>query len=245
MNLLPDEGYQLIGDLKNFCEGIELKNAEVVVAPPFLHLAKAAELTAGTAINIAAQNCSDQLSGAYTGEVSVEMLAAVGVNWVIIGHSERREYYGDTDSFINGKLERAIEQEMVPVLCVGEVLADRKAGKQEEVVASQLQGALEGFSAEDVSKMVIAYEPVWAIGTGETASPEQAQEVHAFIRKYLLDNYSASVAESVSILYGGSVKPENAREIFGQQDVDGGLIGGASLKYEAFAKLIEIGEEVL
>ena len=245
MNLLPDEGYQLIGDLKNFCEGSELSNVEVVVAPPFLHLGKAAEITAGTKMMISAQNCSDQLSGAYTGEVSVEMLKAVGVNWVIIGHSERREYYGDTDDFINGKLKRAVETAMTPVLCVGEVLEDRKAQKQEDVVGAQLHGALDGFSADQVSKMVIAYEPVWAIGTGETASPEQAQEMHAYIRKYLTKQYSVGVANAVSILYGGSVKPENAKEIFGQPDVDGGLIGGASLKYEQFAKLIEIGQEVL
>ncbi|WP_417608062.1 triose-phosphate isomerase [Owenweeksia hongkongensis] len=245
MNLLPDEGYQLIEDLSNFCEGNKLDNVEVVVSPPFIHLAKAAEMTAHSKVTISAQNCSDQLSGAYTGEVSVEMLKAAGVNWTLIGHSERREYYGDTDEFVNGKLKRAIEAEMTPVLCVGEVLEDRNAGKQEEVVASQLKGALAGFLAEDVKKMVIAYEPVWAIGTGETASPEQAQEVHAFIRKYLTETYSAEVANAVSILYGGSVKPENAKEIFGQPDVDGGLIGGASLKYEQFVKLIEIGQEVL
>lgn len=245
MNLLPDEGYQLIEDLSNFCEGNTLDNIEVVVAPPFIHLAKAAEMTVHSKVTISAQNCSDQLSGAYTGEVSVEMLKAVGVNWTLIGHSERREYYGDTNEFVNGKLKRAIEAEMTPVLCVGEVLTDRKAGNQEAVVADQLKGALAGFSADDVKKMVVAYEPVWAIGTGETASPEQAQEVHAFIRKYLTETYSSEVANAVSILYGGSVKPENAKEIFGQPDVDGGLIGGASLKYEQFVKLIEIGQEVL
>lgn len=245
MNLLPDEGYQLIEDLSNFCESNTLDNVEVVVAPPFLHLAKAAEMTASGKIKIAAQNCSDQLSGAYTGEISVEMLKAIGVSWTLVGHSERREYYGDTDTFINGKLKRATEAGMTPILCVGEVLHDRKAGKQEAVVAAQLKGALDGFSAEDVKKMVIAYEPVWAIGTGETASPEQAREVHAFIRKYLSETYGKEVASEVSILYGGSVKPENAKEIFGQADVDGGLIGGASLKYEQFVKLIETGQQVL
>lgn len=245
MNLLPDEGYQLIQDLSNFCEGKDLNNIEVVVSPPFIHLAKAAEMTANSKVIISAQNCSDQQSGAYTGEVSVDMLKAAGVNWTLIGHSERREYYGDTDAFINGKLQRAIEAGLTPILCAGEVLADRKSGNQEAVVATQLKGALEGFSADDVKKMVIAYEPVWAIGTGETASPEQAQEMHAYIRKYLTETYSAEVADAVSILYGGSVKPENAEEIFGQPDVDGGLIGGASLKYEQFVKLIEIGQEVL
>lgn len=245
MNLLPDEGYQLIQDLSNFCEGKDLNNIEVVVSPPFIHLAKAAEMTANGKLIISAQNCSDQKSGAYTGEVSVDMLKAAGVNWTLIGHSERREYYGDTDAFINGKLQRAIEAGLTPILCAGEVLADRKSGNQEVVVAAQLKGALEGFSADDVKKMVIAYEPVWAIGTGETASPEQAQEMHAYIRKYLTETYSAEVADAVSILYGGSVKPENAEQIFGQPDVDGGLIGGASLKYEQFVKLIEIGQEVL
>lgn len=245
MNLLPDEGYQLIEYLSNFCESNTLDNVEVVVAPPYIHLAKAAEMTANSKIEIAAQNCSDQLNGAFTGEVSVDMLKAIGVKWALIGHSERREYYGDTDTFINRKLKRTIEAGMTPILCVGEVLEDRKAGKQEEVVAVQLKGALDGFSAEDLKKMVIAYEPVWAIGTGETASPEQAQEVHAFIRKYLAENYSEEVAAEVSILYGGSVKPENAEEIFGQEDVDGGLIGGASLKYEQFVKLIETGQEIL
>ncbi len=245
MNLVHKDAINLIGKISDFCESETLNGIEVVVAPTFLDLVEANEITNGKKLNIAAQDCNDQEVGAYTGEVSTEMLKAINNQIVIIGHSERREYYGDTDEFVNSKLKRVLKTGLIPILCVGESLADRKAANQEKVVASQLEGALRGLEADDLADLTIAYEPVWAIGTGETASPQQAQDMHQFIRTYLNANYNAIVSEETSILYGGSVKPDNAKELFSQPDIDGGLIGGASLKYDDFTQLIKIGVEVL
>ncbi len=245
MNLNVQEGLALMKDIVECLHSAELNGVEVVAAPPMLYLSKAAEATENSSLQVAAQNCSDQQEGAFTGEVSAAMLRASAVNWVILGHSERRQFYYDTDAFVNGKLKQAVEQDLNPILCVGESLEERKSNRQEEVVEAQLRNALEGLEAGALQKLVVAYEPVWAIGTGETASPEQAQQMHAFIRNYLKREFGSDFANSVSILYGGSVKPANAGEIFSQADVDGGLIGGASLKADSFCELIKIGAEVL
>jgi len=245
MNLLPAEGSDLIQRLTDYCEGKDLKGIEVVVAPTFLHLVEGGNISSGKKLSIAAQNCSDQPGGAYTGEISVEMLKAAGAELVLIGHSERREFFSEDDQLLNKKVERVLSAGLIPVLCVGEKLEDRKADRHEKIVEQQLSGALKGLTADDLETLVIAYEPVWAIGTGETATPEQAQQMHHFIRQYLAKTYHATMADEVSILYGGSVKPGNAKDIFSQPDVDGGLIGGASLKYDDFTSIIQSGAEVL
>lgn len=245
MNLLHDKAIELVKQVSDYCEKMEVHGVEVVLAPTFIDLAKACELTRDKKLTIAAQDCNDHESGAYTGEVSVPMLKAIGTEVVIIGHSERRQYYGDTDAFVNAKLRRVLQDSLIPILCVGESLEQRKAENHEKMVARQLDGALEGFEADDLADLTIAYEPVWAIGTGETASPEQAQDMHYFIRKHLTSRYNAQVADQTSILYGGSVKPDNAKELFSQPDIDGGLIGGASLNFNDFTTLIQTGVEVL
>ena len=210
------------------------KDVKLVVAPPFTHLCGCGKQLEGTKVELSAQNCADHVKGAYTGEVSAEMLKAVGCQWTILGHSERRQYYGETDEKLVEKVKLALEAGLGVILCVGEVLEERKAGKHFDVCATQIKNVLYNFTAEDMKKIVVAYEPVWAIGTGETATPEQAEEIHAFIRKVLADKFGAAVADDVTILYGGSCKPSNAKELFAQKDIDGGLIGGASLKADDF-----------
>ncbi len=245
MNHVPKEGLPLIQKISNFCEEFDSEKIEILIAPPMPYLSEAAERCLDKKLNISSQNCSDQKSGAYTGEVSAEMIKSCGADFTLIGHSERREYYDDTDEFINGKLKMAMAENLAPIFCVGEKLEERKAENHRQKVAEQLRNGLAGFSEKDLKNLIIAYEPVWAIGAGETASPEQAQEMHAFIRDWLYENYSSELAEETSILYGGSVKPDNAQDIFGQPDVDGGLIGGASLQYDSFTELIKIGDEIL
>lgn len=210
---------------------------DVIIAPPFVYLQKAKEYF--NQFKIAAQDMSVHKSGAYTGEVSGEMLKSLNVDSVILGHSERRQYHNETDELIGQKVKLALEYGLEPIFCNGEVLEDRKAGKHFEVVKRQTEVALFGLTAEEISKVVIAYEPVWAIGTGETATPEQAEEIHAYIRSLIAEKYGNEVAENISILYGGSVKPNNAEEIFSKPNVDGGLIGGASLVAEDFNYLIQ------
>lgn len=238
-------GSRLIESIQHFCTAENPQHVEVVVAPPFIHIAHGATLLAGGHFSIAAQDCSAQASGAYTGEVSAEMLRSAGAELVIIGHSERRAYHQESDADLKAKIEQAWAHDLLPIFCVGEQLEERRAEKHFETVKSQLAAVLADFEADQVEDLVIAYEPVWAIGTGETASPEQAQEMHHYIRQWLTETFHAPTAEGISLLYGGSVKPANAKEIFSQPDVDGGLIGGASLEYDSFRKLIEIGEEVL
>lgn len=245
LNLLPKEAFQLIKEIVAYCDENNPDRVSVVIAPPIPYVRKASKLSQKSRVNIAAQNCSEHKSGAYTGEVSAEMIKGVGAKLVIIGHSERRLYFGETDQSVNTRLKMAFAARLMPILCVGESLEDRKAGNHKEVVKNQLTGALEGISQQDADNLVVAYEPVWAIGTGETATPKQAQEMHLYIRSYLAKLYNSSIAQDISVLYGGSVKPENARDIFCQPDVDGGLIGGASLKAELFNELIRIGNEVL
>lgn len=212
--------------------------ARIVVAPSFVNLQAAVKQTAGTNVIVAAQNMHQAESGAYTGEVSVGMLKSIKVNTVILGHSERRAYFGETNSLLADKVNTALKHNLTVIFCFGEELADRNSATHFDVVESQLREGLFHIGLSDWDSIVLAYEPVWAIGTGETASPEQAQEMHAFIRNLIRTNVSDTVAENTSILYGGSVKADNATEIFSKPDVDGGLIGGASLKADEFLAIV-------
>ena len=216
----------------------KVKDTKVIIAPTFVNLERVAKATKKSKVKVAAQNMHFEANGAYTGEVSAEMLKSIGVKTVILGHSERREYFGETDEMLAKKVNTALANKMNVIFCFGEVLEDRKSGNHEKVVESQIKNALFHLEADAFKNIVLAYEPVWAIGTGETASPEQAQEMHAFIRKTLTAKYGSEVAEEVSILYGGSCKPSNAQEIFSKKDVDGGLIGGAALNADDFLAII-------
>ena len=213
-------------------------NVEVLIAPTSVHLAQAVQATAGSRVAVAAQNMHQAQSGAFTGEISASMLIGVGVEHVILGHSERRAYFGENDALLAEKVQAALDSDLQVIFCFGEELSDRQKNTHFDVVESQLRNALFDLPSSAWSSIVLAYEPVWAIGTGETASPEQAQEMHAFIRQLLDKQYGADCAQSVSILYGGSVKPANAAEIFAKPDVDGGLIGGASLNALDFAAIV-------
>lgn len=213
--------------------------AQIIVAPTFVNLASAVDHLEFTNIAVAAQNMHQAEAGAFTGEISADMLKSIGVNTVIIGHSERRAYFNETDALLANKVSTALKHDMVVIFCFGEELKDRQDNQHFNVVENQLRDGLFHIENKDWEQIVLAYEPVWAIGTGETASPEQAQEMHEFIRETVRKRYGNAIAEDISILYGGSVKPENAREIFSKPDVDGGLIGGAALKAEDFAKIVE------
>lgn len=214
------------------------KEVHVIVAPTFINLASAVDHLEFTNIGVAAQNMHQNENGAYTGEISAEMLTSVGVNTVILGHSERRAIFHETDTLIANKVTTALKHEMNVIFCFGEELKDRKDEQHFNIVENQLRDGLFHIENESWSKIILAYEPVWAIGTGETASPEQAQEMHAFIRETVRHTFGSDIAEDVSILYGGSVKPDNAKEIFGKPDVDGGLIGGAALKADDFVAIV-------
>ena len=211
-------------------------NVGLIVAAPFTHLSKVADVLDGR-VALSAQNCADHTGGAYTGEVSVAMLKSVGCKWTILGHSERRQYYGETDEKLVEKTKLALEAGLGVILCVGENLQEREAGKHFDVCSSQIKNVLYNFSAEDMKNIIVAYEPVWAIGTGKTATSAQAEEIHACIRKVLSDKFGAEVADDTTILYGGSCKPSNAKELFAQPDIDGGLIGGAALKADDFIQI--------
>lgn len=210
----------------------------VMVAPSFTQLSQSVALLSGSSIEVVAQNMNAAISGAFTGEVSATMLKGVGVNIVILGHSERRSLFGETDIMLAEKVKAALDHQMEVIFCFGEELNERKSNQHFKVVEQQLKTALFALEAAQWKHIILAYEPVWAIGTGETASPEQAQEMHAFIRKIVRQNYDARIADQVSVLYGGSVKPNNAKEIFSQPDVDGGLIGGASLNADDFMAIV-------
>lgn len=213
-------------------------NVLAAVCPPFTSLALASTLLKGSSIGLGAQNMAENDEGAYTGEISWKMLKSVGCAYVILGHSERRQYYGETDEKVNKKAAKALANGLTPIICVGETLQQREQGIMKDVITTQVRGTLHGFSAADVERIVIAYEPVWAIGTGKVATPDQAQEVHAHIRALLSQLHSAAVAEKVLIQYGGSVKPDNAAELMCQKDIDGALVGGACLKADSFAGII-------
>ena len=227
---------ELIADLKKQVSADPA--ATIIVAPTYTNLYPAFEALKDTPISVAAQNMHQNANGAFTGEISAAMLKSVGVETVILGHSERRAYFKESNELLAEKVNTALENDMTVIFCFGEELEDRKADKHFDLVQSQLKESLYHLSKESWKNIILAYEPVWAIGTGETASPEQAQEMHAFIRKSVADAYGSEIAEDVSILYGGSCKPGNAKEIFANKDVDGGLIGGASLKAEDFLAIV-------
>ncbi len=231
--------HETVSLVKEVMTAIPQTTAEVMVAPTFVNLAAAVEASGSSAVEVIAQNMHFAPSGAYTGEIAPSMLKSIGVNTVIIGHSERRSYFGETDDLLAKKVAAALDNDLRVVFCFGEELDQRKAGNHFAVVESQLKNALFSLDPSAWKYIVLAYEPVWAIGTGETATPEQAQEMHAFIRKTITDAYDSEVADEVTILYGGSVKPSNAAEIFSKPDVDGGLIGGASLKADDFLAIVE------
>lgn len=235
-NLL--ETKDLVRGLKSALKDV-LTDTRVIVSPTYVNLTTAIETASNSIIEVAAQNMHQAKSGAYTGEVSAEMLTSIGIQSVILGHSERRTYFGEDDKLLTEKVNTALDNGLEAIFCFGELLEDRKSDNHFKVVESQLKNALFHLSADAWQKIVLAYEPVWAIGTGETASPEQAQEMHAFIRNLIKETYGSDVATNVSILYGGSVKPSNAQEIFSKEDVDGGLIGGASLKVDDFLAIIK------
>jgi triosephosphate isomerase len=240
MNLTFDEGQQLTSELVNMYKDEAIKDVVVVLNPPFPHLYPVQKLVGDTAgIFVGAQNCSDKESGAFTGEVSAKILASFGISYVILGHSERREYFKEDQTLLATKVNQALAHGLTPIFCCGESLEIREAGTHEETVKAQLTASLFHLSPEEFSKVVIAYEPIWAIGTGKTASAEQAQEMHAALRSHLASKYGQAIAEQTSILYGGSANPGNAKELFGKPDVDGGLIGGASLKSRDFIEIVK------
>lgn len=239
MNKNFQESTQLANELVSKVGDVSLDNTRVIVAPTFVNLSGVISATTGSNVEVAAQNMHQAKSGAYTGEISAEMLTSVGLKTVILGHSERREYFGETDAILAEKVDAALENKLEVIFCFGEVLEDRKSNNHFNIVESQIKKGLFHLEASAWNNIVLAYEPVWAIGTGETASPEQAQEMHAFIRKIVVNKYNQEIANNVSILYGGSVKPSNAKEIFSKEDVDGGLIGGAALNSEDFVALIK------
>ena len=212
---------------------------DVVVCPTFTSLERVASVVKGTPVGLGAQNVYWESEGAFTGEISTAMLLTCGCTHVILGHSERRQYFGETDATVNRRVKAALEAALSPIVCVGETLEERESDVTDDVIKTQVTGSLEGLSPEDVAKLVLAYEPVWAIGTGLTASPEQAEAVHALIRKVLADSFGKDVSEAVRIQYGGSVKPDNAAVLFSQPNIDGGLIGGAALDAESFAAVVK------
>jgi len=236
MNKNAEETEDLLNDLIDKLP--QDVDAQIIVAPTFINLASAVDHLEFTNIAVAAQNMHQNENGAYTGEISADMLKSIGVNIVILGHSERRAYFHETDTILAQKVTTALKHDMTVIFCFGEELKDRQNNQHFNVVENQLRDGLFHLENNDWEKIILAYEPVWAIGTGETASPEQAQEMHEFIRETIRKRYGSNIAEQVSILYGGSVKPENAKEIFSKPDVDGGLIGGAALKAGDFAAIV-------
>lgn len=237
MNTTVQEGVALANDVMAALKGAK-KNCDVIICTPFTHLVPVAGVIDQNILGLGAENCADHEKGAYTGEVSAQMVASTGANYVILGHSERRQYYGETNETLKAKTRLALDNNLKPIFCVGEVLEERENGTYNDVVKGQVE-ALFDLSAEDFGKIVIAYEPVWAIGTGKTATADQAQDMHAHIRQVIAEKYGKEVAENTSILYGGSCKPTNAKELFAKPDVDGGLIGGAALKAADFMGIVE------
>jgi len=237
MNKTGADAASLVGEI--VAEVGKVTDVDIVVCPPFTSLDSVGKATEGSNVKLGAQNMHPEASGAYTGEISAQMLRALFASYVILGHSERRTYFKESDTFINQKILAALKSELKPILCVGETLAEREAGDMLKVVQTQTEQGLEGVSKDQATSLVIAYEPVWAIGTGKVASTEQAQEVHAFIRSLLTKLYGEAVAQKIRILYGGSMKPANAPELLSQKDIDGGLIGGAALEARSFVDLIK------
>ncbi|MDE7081346.1 MAG: triose-phosphate isomerase [Muribaculaceae bacterium] len=237
MNTTLEEGVELADQVNTLLQGKE-KNCDVVICVPFTHLTSVNAVIDQNLVGLGAENCSEHEKGAYTGEVSAAMVKSTGASHVILGHSERRQYFGENNAQLLEKTKQALKNGLTPIFCVGEVLEERENGTYNDVVASQTEALFE-LSADDFGKIVIAYEPVWAIGTGKTATAEQAQDMHAHIRQVIADKYGKEVADNTSILYGGSCKPSNAKELFAKPDVDGGLIGGAALDAESFMGIVE------
>lgn len=237
MNTTLNEGVGLAKDVNEALKDIAPK-CDVIICVPFTHLASVNGVIDSSKLGLGAENCADHKSGAYTGEVSAAMVSSTGAKYVILGHSERRQYYGETSETLREKVALAFENSLTPIFCIGEVLAERENGTHFDVVKSQIVDGLFNLSAEDFGKVILAYEPVWAIGTGKTATDDQAQEMHAFIRNVIAEKYGEEVAENTSILYGGSCKPTNAPALFAKPDVDGGLIGGAALDAQSFMGIV-------
>ncbi|MDE6003195.1 MAG: triose-phosphate isomerase, partial [Prevotella sp.] len=238
MNLNLQEGVALAKEL-NEALTADKPNCDVVICTPFIHLASVAKELEGSVIGLGAENCADKEKGAYTGEVSAEMVKSTGAQYVILGHSERREYYKETPEVLKEKVLQALKNGLKVIFCIGETLEEREANKQNEVVKAELEGSVFNLSEADFRQIIIAYEPIWAIGTGKTATAEQAEEIHAYIRSIVAEKYGQAVADDTSILYGGSCKASNAPELFAKPDIDGGLIGGASLKCADFKGIID------
>ena len=236
MNTTVPEGVKLASEVNAALEGITPK-CDVVIGVPFTHLT-AVKAVIGEKLGLSAENCADKAKGAYTGEVSAAMVASTGATYVILGHSERRQYYGETAATLKDKVGLALENGLRPIFCIGEVLEERENGTYFDVIKAQIVESLFDLSADDIKKVVIAYEPIWAIGTGKTATADQAQEIHAFIRSLIAEKYGEQVADDTTILYGGSCKPSNAKELFEKPDVDGGLIGGAALDAASFMGIV-------
>jgi triosephosphate isomerase len=237
MNNNGAESVALVSQLKAMLA--DSREIDIVVAPPFTALGAVAAVLKGSPIGLAAQNVFWEESGAFTGEISAAMLKEVGCRYVIIGHSERRQYFSETDETVNKRLKAVLKASLIPIVCIGELLAEREAEKTLAVIEQQLREGLQGLSSEEMKKVIIAYEPVWAIGTGKTATPDQAQEVHHFIRDLIARIFSKEVADDTRILYGGSVKPDNVDLLMSQLDIDGALVGGASLNADAFARIVK------
>lgn len=238
MNKNLQEGVALAKELNEVLVA-DKPNCDVIICTPFIHLAPVSDIIDHNVIGLGAENCADKASGAYTGEVSAEMVKSTGAEYVILGHSERRGYYGETYDILKEKVQLALANGLKVIFCIGESLEEREANQQNEVVKAELEGSVFNLSAEDFAQIVIAYEPIWAIGTGKTATSEQAEEIHAYIRSVIAEKYGNEVAENTSILYGGSCKASNAPELFAKADIDGGLIGGASLKVADFKGIID------
>jgi len=237
MNKTIKEAIELVNGLKR--EFADIEEVEIVVCPPYTALSDVYELIMDSNIKLGAQDVYWEEKGAFTGEISPQMLKDAGCQYVIIGHSERRKYFGETNQTVNKKLKAVIRTGLLPIVCVGEKLEERQSGKTFDVVKDHVEGSLADLTAEDMGKTVIAYEPVWAIGTGVNATPQQAQEVHSYIRKLLTDMFDEEIANNTRIQYGGSVTPENIKELIAQEDVDGALVGGASLKVDSFTKIVK------
>ncbi|MDB4920496.1 triose-phosphate isomerase [Mucilaginibacter sp.] len=241
MNLDYNEGLSLFSEVVNMVKDEVTGTQEAVVCSPFIHLHSLAQLAKGVAkVSIGAQNAHQAESGAYTGEISAKMIKSVGAVYVVLGHSERRQYFGETNELLAKKTDTALANDLKPIFCIGETLQEREANKHFDIIKSQLIEGVFHLDAAQFAKLVIAYEPVWAIGTGVTASSAQAQEIHAFIRKEIAAKYSQAIADATTILYGGSCNPKNAPELFSQPDIDGGLIGGASLKSRDFTDIVKV-----
>jgi triosephosphate isomerase len=240
MNKTFDEGMGLVSEISNMLKDEYHGNAEVIIIPPFVHINAISRMVVNDRnLSVGAQNCSNHVSGAYTGEVSAAMLKSCGAAYVIIGHSERRQYFGEHNDWLAKKVDAVLAEGLIPIYCCGETLEERESNKHFDVLKSQISEALFHLSAEQMSKVVLAYEPVWAIGTGKTASTSQAQEVHAFIRTLLNDKFGAEVSDNITIQYGGSVKADNAKELFSAPDIDGALVGGAALQSRSFVDIVK------